>query len=328
MRLLLLAAAVLSGTIGYVSREARASTDSYTFGGRLMPADGGPLEGVHVIASDALGSFEAIVDSSGVFVGSFSRAPLGRVTLRVFSDSVTPSYHASTITFGPGIPSNPTRVVLLPRRWRISGGVFDGRDVPIDPVRATTRYGESSGFWRLTRRGRSAGRAVSWMVDSLPVRVAFRRERGDPEISTADSLRFWAMASSVERLVGRSLFRPAPFAEVEAPGADGILVTVDRRLSPGGRTFTTHDATGRIYEALVTVSRTEFLGDSRIATHELLHAIGFGHTSAWRSVMGPNTNFVDAPTVEDVAYMQLYYAISALQRDREAQFGILESGRD
>jgi hypothetical protein len=263
-----------------------------------------------------------------VFVGSFSRPPAGRVTLRVFSDSSSPRYHSSQITFGAGIPSDPTRVVLVPRSWRIRGGMFDGRDVAIDPVKATTRYGESSGYWRLTRRGRSVGRAVSWMVDSLPVRVAFRHERGDPEISVADSMRFWALASEVEQLVGRSLFRPATFGEVDAPGADGILVTVNRGMTPGGRTFTTHDATGRIYEALVTVSRTEFLGDSRIATHELLHAIGFGHTSGWPSVMGPNTSSIDTPTAEDVAYAQLYYAISALQREREAQFGILESGRE
>jgi hypothetical protein len=60
----------------------------------------------------------------------------------------------------------------------------------------------------------------------------------------------------------------------------------------------------------------------------LLHAIGFGHTHAWPSVMGPNAAGVDSPTAEDVAYAQLYYAISELQRNREAQFGIPEAGRD
>jgi hypothetical protein len=55
-----------------------------------MSADGGSLDGVHEVAGDASGSFEAIIDSSGVFVGSFARAPHGRVTLRVFSDSAAP----------------------------------------------------------------------------------------------------------------------------------------------------------------------------------------------------------------------------------------------
>ena len=67
--------------------------------------------------------------------------------------------------------------------------------------------------------------------------------------------------------------------------------------------------------------------DSRVAMHEMLHALGFGHTGAWSSIMGPNVAGVESPTVEDVAYAQLYYAVSQLQRDREAPFGIPESAR-
>jgi hypothetical protein len=43
--------------------------------------------------------------------------------------------------------------------------------------------------------------------------------------------------------------------------------------------------------------------------------------------MGPNTSGTDAPSVEDVAYAQLYFEISRLQRQRDASFGILEAGR-
>jgi hypothetical protein len=308
------------------ARAGRGAPDSYVFGGRLIPADGGSLDGVHVIAADSRGTYEAIIDSSGMFVGSLPALPTSRVTLRVFSDSAAPRYHTTVIALGAGIPSEPTRVILLPLRWRIRGGSFDGQEVAVDPGRATTRYGDGTGYWRLTRRGRTVGRAVSWVVDSFPVRVAFRHDRGDPYISANDSVRFWAMATSLEQTLGRALFRPASYEEVEA-GADGIFVTVSRRLSAGGKTFTTHDASGRIYEALVTVSQHDYLGDSRIAMHELMHAIGFGHTGAWVSVMGPNASGVRTPSAEDVAYAQLYYAISQLQRDKEAQFGILESGR-
>jgi hypothetical protein len=302
------------------------SADSYLFGGRIITADSGPLDGVQVIATDARGTYEALIDSSGTFVGAFPTPPSSRVTLRVFSDSATPRYHTSVVTLGAGVPGEPTRIVLVPVRWRIRGGPFDGREVPIDPARATTGYGDGTGYWRLTRRGRSAGRAVSWVADSFPVRVAFRHGRGDPYISANDSVRFWEMAANLERLLARKLFRPASFEEVDA-GADGILVTVNRRMPAAGKTFITYDASGRIYEALVTVSQNDYLGQSRVATHEMLHAIGFGHTGAWSSVMGPNAAGVESPSVEDVAYAQLFYAISQLQRDREAQFGILESGR-
>ena len=300
--------------------------DSYAFGGRIIPADSGSLDGVHVVAVDSRGEYEALIDSSGLFVGSFPAPPTSRVTLRVFSDSTAPRYHTSVVMLGAGVPSSPTRIVLVPTRWRIRGGSFDGREVAIDPARATTRYGDGTGYWRLTRRGRTIGRAVSWVVDSFPIRVAFRHERGDPAITEHDSAAFWSVANRLERTLGRTLFRPSTFEEIDG-GADGILVTVDRRMSAAGKTFVTYDASGRLYEALVTVSEREYLGQSRVATHELLHAIGFGHTRGWPSIMGPHTNGIDTPSVEDVAYAQLYYAISQLQREKEAPFGILESDR-
>jgi len=318
-----LVALVAAAPIGPASRPAG---DSYLFGGRIITADSGSLEGVHVVATDARGAYEALIDSSGTFVGAFPAAPTSRVTLRVFSDSAAPRYHTSVVSLGPGVPGGPTRIVLVPRRWRIRGGPFDGREVAIDPARATLGYGEGTGYWRLTRRGRWPGRAVTWVSDSFPVRVAFRHERGDPYISPSDSVRFWEMAANLERLLARKLFRPASFEEVDA-GADGIFVTVNRRMAAAGKTFITYDGDGRIYEALVTVSQNAFLGQSRVAMHEMLHAIGFGHTGAWSSVMGPNAAGVESPSAEDVAYAQLFYAIAQVQRDKEVRFGILESAR-
>jgi hypothetical protein len=318
-------------TLSGAARDARvvdARRDSYAFGGRVIPADSGALDGVRVVAVDARGTYEALMDSSGLSEGSNPLPLPGRVTLRVFSDSTAPRYHTSVIALDAGAPSAPARVVLVPTHWRVRGGAFDGRDVRIDPARATTRYGEGTGYWRLTNRGRLAGRAVSWATDSFPLRMAFRRERGDPSISASDSAGFWENARALERLVGRPLFRPATFEEVNEPGADGILVTINRGMPAAGKTFITYDQAGRIYEALVTVSQRDFLVQPRVATHELMHAVGFGHTGAWSSVMGPNTSGVDTPSVEDVAYAQLYYAISQLQRDREAPFGILETARD
>jgi hypothetical protein len=279
------------------------------------------------VATDERGDYEALVDSGGVFVGAFLGPPIGRVTIRVFSDSGTPRYHTSVVSLGPGVPRTPARIVIVPKRWTIRGGAFDGLEVGIDPARASARPGDAAGYWRLTHRGRMSGRAVSWVADSLPIRVAFRHARGDPFISRSDSAAFWTLMSDLERTLGRTLFRAASFEEIDA-GAEGILVTVDRGLSAAGKTYITYDPTGRIYEALVTVSRAEYLGDPRIATHELLHAIGFGHTAAWPSVMGVSDRGVRAPSVADIAYAQLYYAISELQRSREAPFGILEAAHE
>ncbi|MDF2772951.1 MAG: hypothetical protein K0S86_2446 [Geminicoccaceae bacterium] len=302
------------------------SSPSLAFGGRIFAADGGSLERIRVVATDGRGTYEAIVDTSGVFVGAFPSAPQGRVTLRIFTDSAL-RYHPSVVTFGHGVPERPVRLILVPTRWTISGGTFAGRQVRIDPLQAVSRVGGAAGFWRVTRGGGISGRPVSWVVDSFPVRVAFRREPDDPRIASRDSAEFWTLAEEVERDLGRSLFRPAAPDEIER-GADGIFVTIDRGMPAAGRTFITYDESGRIFEALVSVSQREFLGDPRIAMHELLHAIGFGHVGAWPSVMGPSTRGISRPTPEDVAYAQLYYAISALQRQREAPYGILEAGRE
>ena len=315
---------VAVASLGAAARRG-VSSPSLAFGGRIFAADGGSLERVRVVATDGRGTYEAIVDTSGVFVGAFPSPPQGRVTLRIFTDSAV-RYHPSVVTFGPGVPERPVRLILVPTRWTISGGTFDGRQVHIDPLRAVSRVGGAAGFWRVTRRGGIAGRPVSWVVDSFPLRVAFRRERHDPRIAPGDSAAFWAMAEELERNLGRTLFRPASPDEIER-GADGILVTIDRGMPAAGRTFITYDESGRIFEALVSVSQREFLGDPRVAMHELLHAIGFGHVGAWASVMGPSTRSISRPTPEDVAYAQLYYAISALQRQREAPYGILEVGR-
>jgi hypothetical protein len=142
----LLGAVVLAGA----AREPRpvvSPHDSYAFGGRVIPADGGTLDGVHVVAVDARGTYEALMDSSGVFVGSIPLPLAGRVTLRVFSDSTAPRYYTSVITLDPGVLTAPSRVVLVPTHWQIRGGAFDGRDVRIDPARATARYGEGTGDW-------------------------------------------------------------------------------------------------------------------------------------------------------------------------------------
>ena len=299
---------------------------SVAFGGRVFAADAGSLEGIRVIATDGHDSSEAVVDTSGVFVGALPNAPSGRVTLRIFADSGA-RYHPSVIPLAPGASDRPALIVLVPTRWTITQGKFSGREVRIDPLEAVSRVGGAAGFWRVTRRGGISGRPVSWAADSFPIRVAFRRERHDPRISASDSVQFWAMAQELERDLGRALFRPASFDEING-GADGILVAIDRGMSAAGRTFITYDESGRIFEALVSVSHDGYLGDPRVALHELLHAIGFGHAGGWASVMGSSTRGIARPTPEDVAYAQLYYAISALQREREAPYGILEAGRD
>ena len=100
----------------------------------------------------------------------------------------------------------------------------------------------------------------------------------------------------LDRRPGMHLRRPSTFDEANAPGADGILVTISRGMSAAGRTFITYDQAGRIYEALVTVSQRDFLVDSRVATHEETMAM-----IDRRKLMGRGIGYVDAHLLAAVA---------------------------
>ena len=72
------------------------------------------------------------------------------------------------------------------------------------------------------------------------------------------------------------------------------------------------------------MSSRSLLGSQRVVTHELMHAIGFGHTTAWTSVMGPPEG-VDRPTATDAAHAQLLLAVREAQHQFDAPYGILEA---
>ena len=99
-------------------------------------------------------------------------------------------------------------------------------------------------------------------------------------------------------------------------------------MAAAGKTFITYDQTGRIYEALVTVSEREYLGQAGVATHELLHAIGLGphrrvvvaHGTerGWHRPAVGRGRGVRAALLRDLSF-------AAGER---RSFGILESGRE
>ena len=57
----------------------------------------------------------------------------------------------------------------------------------------------------------------------------------------------------------------------------------------------------------------------------MLHALGFGHTRSWISLLNPGGQRTTSPTVADVAYAQLFYRVLALQEHLDAPYGLLEA---
>lgn len=65
---------------------------------------------------------------------------------------------------------------------------------------------------------------------------------------------------------------------------------------------------------------------AELVIHELMHALGVGHTCAWRSVAADLRRCPGrrspVPTAEDVAYTQVLYRVRHLQTARGARWGL------
>lgn len=179
--------------------------------------------------------------------------------------------------------------------WTIRGGSHAGITVRIDPHAASTE----GRFWRVAR-GYGSPRVVGWASSQLPVAVAFQPGAG---ISASDSAEFWATLRLLEADVGLRLFEPAAIEPGGDP-EDVIVVAIRPGSRSDGLTLVTWDGFGSLYDARVILRSRATLHDRRIVTHEMMHALGFGHTTAWESVMSPRYEQVARLTAHDVAYVQ------------------------
>jgi len=179
--------------------------------------------------------------------------------------------------------------------------------VRLNPDLATRR---GSKFLRISRL-KGDSRYVAWSPSRLPAPVAFRAGRG---ISEADSLAFWSILRDMEADMGMRLFEPAVLSPDSDP-EDIIVVDTRNMANDDGMTLVTWSTPGGIYDARVFVRSTSTLHSSRIVAHEMMHALGFGHTSAWSSIMNPGAS-PSRLTAQDVAYAQYALELRA-GNDRE-----------
>jgi hypothetical protein len=215
----------------------------------------------------------------------------------------------------------------LDSAWVIKGGTFDGKSIPIDRARATRK---SSHFWR-TSSTKGDPRIVGWNPSTLPAKIAFRNSRTD----AADSAAFWSIVRQMERDMGMHLFEPASLA-AEADDENIIVVDLKPMMGSEGVTYITWSLSGAPYDARVYLGSRSLLHDARVVTHELMHALGFGHTTAWDSVMNPGPSGPGSLTAQDVAYAQAAFesratieredmwarlALAASREDRTEEYG-------
>lgn len=180
--------------------------------------------------------------------------------------------------------------------WTIAAGSYAGQTIRLSSDLATRR---GSKFLRISKL-KGDSRYVAWSPSRLPAPVAFRAGRG---ISESDSIAFWAILREMEADMGMHLFEPANLSADSDPD-DVIVVDTKNMPRDDGMTMVTWSSPGGIYDARVFVRSTATLHSSRVVAHEMMHALGFGHTSAWSSIMSSGAASPSRLTAEDVAYAQ------------------------
>jgi hypothetical protein len=98
-----------------------------------------------------------------------------------------------------------------------------------------------------------------------------------------------------------------------------IIVGIDPGLETTGRGNWAAQG-GEIVAGMVYLKSSRVIRDpenASVVAHELMHALGFGHTCSWPSVMAKESCprlWEDAPTSDDVAHAQLLLRLRTLER--------------
>jgi hypothetical protein len=263
---------------------------------------------------------EALSVRDGRFSARIEISPGDEATLLAAQDSGA-AVHSLRLTVTDHRALQNLAIVLVPARWRISGGSYDGQDVSIDAARALQRVEGTSAFWRLVPlSGQGPKRLLSWPKANLPLRLAFNRKRSVERVAADDSVHFWRIAAQVERDLGGQFFTPSDM-HGDSSTAGVIPVEIGSNLG-AGHTFVSWNSAGDAFDAVLTFRTAATLRDAHVVTHELLHLLGFGHTLGWPSVLRPSRGTEPRVTATDVAYVQLALKLRQLQLESGARPGL------
>jgi hypothetical protein len=293
----------------------------------LLPDDGSPL-GIRAWLATPTSVDSVSVDVTGAFTFTLPRIECDSVDIRLDADGEIPRrYHPAVLRVRVPTPTDTTdaysvRALLVPITYTVSGGTFAGATVPISISDALAAAGQRSRYWRVSRFGQSRGVPIGWPEDRFPVPLAVTGHSSP--LRSADSGAVWMIARQLERDYGRTLFRPISADSARDEGWS-ITLSLNPLEDTPGITFITYDARGDLYESTIAIRSSALLGDSRVVTHELLHALGFGHSVGWYSVMSAPFQAASRASASDIAYAQLFYRLRRVHIEQRATHGILES---
>ena len=303
-----------TGVRGYTSIGIRP-----IFAGRFVTADGGAVPAMKLSARVRGAVAELNVES-----GAFSRRLEvgGSEEVEVDAEPRDPNagYHAMRARL-PARELASLTIALVPTRWRIDAGTYRGQTIAIDPVLALQRprSGGGASFWRFTTRSESGRPFIpGWRDADFPLKIAFDRAHSHEAVSSDDSVRFWRTAAQVENDLGMKLFTPAM---INAAGVVPVEIRITA-VGGAGHTFVTFNGSGDQYDGSLSFPQSASLRDEAVVAHELLHLLGFGHTSAWPTIAEPTAGEERKLTVQDVAYAQVALRLRQLQERNRALAGL------
>ena len=75
---------------------------------------------------------------------------------------------------------------------------------------------------------------------------------------------------------------------------------------------------GELFDVRVTFRETGTLHDGPVVIHEMMHALGFGHTKAWKSVVNPSPyGRLTRLSPDDVAYAEVAMGLRMKHEESE-----------
>jgi hypothetical protein len=320
-----------------------AAQEAGVLRGRVVAADGARTDSLRAFVRwRALGDTALRVDSAAVdSAGRFALPmPVGAAdSLQVIVDAAdrgARAYHPALARIHRREAQAEHGIVLVPRTWTIPSGRYAGEAVVVSPHRARTPVcPRCSVFWvRDPVPGQDAVRFQGWPASRFPLRVGFDREHSVPAGAAPDSAAFWRGVESMEDAFGMDLFRPVRYAQTLSEGIeeigpdDVVLVVIDPSLPVAGLTMVL-GRRGIVEYAAVSLQRRDVVRTgygAELVGHEMMHALGFGHTCSWRSLSAdlqrcPQMR-TPAPSPEDVAHAQVLYRVRDLQRAGGLRWGL------
>lgn len=291
-----------------------------TIAGQFVTIDGSPAPRVRMEVRAG-----EVRDSIPVENGQFYRRvelPFETdVDVRAAVQEDASRYHTVHLRVAAQRELQDLRIALVPTSWRIDAGTYAGREMPIDAAGAMRRTSRGAPFWRLAPiSGRGPRKILGWRESDLPLHIAFNRTRSSEPITADDSVQFWAIATHFERDLGASVFVPA---DMHGDTTRPNLVTVEIGAQGAeGHTFVSWGQPGDARDGVLLFHQAATLRNAHVVTHELVHLLGFGHSSWWATVSEPVGGREPRVTPEDVAYIQLAMKLRRLQQESGARPGL------